>query len=49
MGSRAGSSSPAPRPVVPIIMPFTLGRDLTRVISAVTAAGGAERGSVPKV
>ena len=48
MGPRAGSSSPVPRPVVPIIMPFMLGRDLRRVISAVTAAGGAERGRVPK-
>jgi len=48
MGSRAGLSNPAPRPVVPIIMPFMLGRDLRRVISAITAAGGAERGSVPK-
>ena len=48
MGSRAGSSRPAPRPVVPIMTPFKWGRDLRRVVSAVMAVGKAERGSVPK-
>lgn len=48
MGSREGSSRPAPRPVVPRMMPLMWGRVGRRWISAMMVGGVEERGRVAK-